>query len=87
MLQVAVGQPADGGHQLVPHPAPGDGGKGQRRGGEAQRRRRHQAQAGGRAAAREAGAREAGGELQKLELLESRPLKNGTVILRYATGN
>ncbi|PZR87762.1 MAG: riboflavin biosynthesis protein RibD [Stutzerimonas stutzeri] len=29
----------------------------------------------------------AGGELQKLELLESRPLKNGTVILRYATGN
>lgn len=29
----------------------------------------------------------AGGERQKLELLESRPLKNGTVILRYAAGN
>ena len=28
-----------------------------------------------------------GSERQKLDLLESRPLKNGTVILRYATGN
>jgi len=28
----------------------------------------------------------AGGERQKLALLESRPLTNGTVILRYATG-
>lgn len=28
-----------------------------------------------------------GGERQKLDLLESRPLTNGTVILRYATGN
>ena len=29
----------------------------------------------------------ASGERQKLDLLESRPLKNGTVILRYAAGN
>ncbi|MGX1789506.1 dihydrofolate reductase family protein [Bosea sp. NPDC055332] len=29
----------------------------------------------------------AGGERQKLDLLENRPLKNGTVILRYAPGN
>lgn len=29
----------------------------------------------------------AGGERRKLDLLESRPLKNGTVILRYAAGN
>lgn len=29
----------------------------------------------------------AGGERRKLDLLESRPLENGTVLLRYATGN
>lgn len=29
----------------------------------------------------------AGGERRKLELLESRPIENGTVILRYATAN
>lgn len=29
----------------------------------------------------------AGGERQKLDLLETRPLKNGTVILRYAPGH
>lgn len=29
----------------------------------------------------------AGAERRKLDLLESRPLKNGTVILRYGTGN
>ena len=28
----------------------------------------------------------AGGKQQKLDLLESRPLKNGTVILRYEPG-
>jgi hypothetical protein len=28
-----------------------------------------------------------GGERRKFDLLENRPLSNGTVILRYGTGN